>query len=178
MAKLAGDARYCLLTEPDPGTAVAKLNNVLTKHLEAMDRFITFSAAFLNPTDHSVSLVNAGHLNPLLYRRSNHSVEEVACKDTGGLPLGIMEGQTYTARQISLEIGDCLLFYTDGVTDAANAQGVPFGNRSPWLALQNGGPYSASALGECVVKAVRRHVAGHTRFDDVTLVCVGRTESS
>lgn len=176
MAKLSGDARFCLLTEPDAARAITRLNQVIFKHLETMDRFITLAVAVLDPRQHKVTLVNAGHLNPLFYQRATGQVSEVGDPAAAGLPLGIEEGTVYGACEVSFQPGDCLLFYTDGIPDAHNARDIPFGSKAPQTILAGGGPYSPRTMGERLVKAVKQHVAGFHRYDDVTLVCFGRTE--
>src|SRR5262249_6562635 len=69
MAKVSADARFCSLTEAGPAAAVARLNALMCATGPA-DRFVTLIAAVLNQQDHTVTLVNAGHPAPLLYRRA------------------------------------------------------------------------------------------------------------
>ena len=69
MAKLSSDTPFSLLTENDPGKAIAKLNNLLYEFTAPMDRFVTFLAALIDPATHIVTVVNAGHMSPLLCRQ-------------------------------------------------------------------------------------------------------------
>src|SRR3954468_1935630 len=66
MAKLSANAKFCMLTEPDPATAVTRLNALMI-HSGLGDRFVTLVAAVLDPEKHTVTLVNAGHPSPLIY---------------------------------------------------------------------------------------------------------------
>src|ERR1700676_4244390 len=75
MAKLSADARFCMLTEPDPAVAVTKLNSLMTQSGIA-DRFVTLLAAILDPGSHTVTLVNAGHPSPLIYHRATRTMGE------------------------------------------------------------------------------------------------------
>jgi serine phosphatase RsbU (regulator of sigma subunit)/pSer/pThr/pTyr-binding forkhead associated (FHA) protein len=174
MAKLSSDARYCLLSEPDLPAAVARLNDLVFQSAGQMDRFITFAGAVLDASENVVTVVNAGHLTPLLYRGSTGAVEDAMPKEAGGLPMGIMDGQSYQAEMLPLAVGDCLILFSDGVTDAASVRNESFGLKGIHAALKNDGPRSARALGERIVKAVKLHASGRAQNDDITLMCVGR----
>ena len=177
MAKLSAEARFCLLTQPDPVLAVNLLNDQLIRG-GIGDRFVTLAAAVLNPRDHTVTLVNAGHLNPILFRPGAGTFEEAVTSRDSGLPLGIIAGFEYPSVRLTLEPGDNLLMFTDGVTDAMAPNGDMFqldGIRSAVLddsAL--GPPTRPRAIGERVLQHVRRHAAGRSQNDDIALVFFGR----
>ncbi|MBW3596027.1 MAG: response regulator [Planctomycetes bacterium] len=85
MAKLSADARFCMLTEPDPAAAVTRLNSLMCQ--SGNDRFVTLAAAVLDPVNHTVTLVNAGHPPPLIYHRATRTVEEAIGDAMAGTPL-------------------------------------------------------------------------------------------
>jgi serine phosphatase RsbU (regulator of sigma subunit)/pSer/pThr/pTyr-binding forkhead associated (FHA) protein len=174
MAKLSSDVRTCLLTEAEPGAAITLLNRMLYHTLRQTDRWITLSAAVLDAANHVVTLANAGHCIPLLYRHSDNSWQEAMSIETAGVPLGVDESPVYGSCQVKLEPGDCILLYTDGVTDAFNAQNQPFKIQGIYTTLRGGGPYTPRSLGERLVKAVEHYAAGHSQYDDITLVAFGR----
>jgi sigma-B regulation protein RsbU (phosphoserine phosphatase) len=175
MAKLSSEARFSLLTESDPGRAIRSLNDLLVEFTSQMDRFITLLAAVLEPSRHTVTLVNAGHLSPLLFRRAGRTFKEAMPKDVAGVPLGIMEGHDYESYTVPLEPGDCLLLYTDGVTDALDVRNRSFSPEGLHTALAGVEEPTPRNLVERVVKAVQQHAAGRDPHDDITLVCFGRT---
>ena len=70
MAKLSADTRYCLLAESEPAAAISRLNDLVYRHTSRTDRFVTLMGAVLDPAAEAVTLVNAGRLAPLLYRRA------------------------------------------------------------------------------------------------------------
>src|SRR5207249_7296292 len=107
---------------PNPAAAITVLNNLLHQHTSQMDRFVTLAAAVLDAGAHSLTLVNAGHPPPMIYRHGTGNIEEETSKETIGLPLGIVEGFAYQAHQIQLQPGDCVLLYSDGVTDQLDKQ--------------------------------------------------------
>ncbi len=175
MAKLSSDTRFCLLTENDYGRGLAKLNDLLHEFANPLDRFVTFAVAILDPTRHLVTLASAGHQSPLLYRRGNAAPTEAVPAEVAGLPLGIVEGATFDTCQVTLQPGDTLVMFTDGVSDALDVRGKQFTVEGVYRTIQEAGTTSPKALGERIVKAVGQHAAGRAPFDDLTLVCLGRT---
>jgi serine phosphatase RsbU (regulator of sigma subunit) len=175
MAKLSSDARFTLLTEPDLGGAVGRLNDLLYEFTSPMDRFVTFAGALLEPAQHKVTLVNAGHLCPLLYRKGSGTLVDAMPKDKSGVPLGIMEGFSFDTGEVTLEPGDSLLMFSDGVPDALDKRETPFNMQGVQKAVHEAGTVGPRVLGERIVKAVQNHAAGRSPHDDITLVCLGRT---
>jgi phosphoserine phosphatase RsbU/P len=173
MAKLSADARFCMLTEPDPAVAITKLNSLMNQSGIA-DRFVTLVAAILDPGSHSVTLVNAGHPSPLIYHRATRTLEEAISNERTGFPIGVLNDCEYAPCQISLELGDCFLAFTDGVTEAMDVNNVQLQTKGLYAAVQ-GQAYSPRALGERVVRVVKEFAAGRNQSDDIALVGFGRT---
>jgi len=173
MAKLSADARFCMLTDPDPAAAVTRLNSMMN-HSGIADRFVTLVAAILDAGKHTVTLVNAGHPPPLIYHRATRTVEEAISKERTGFPIGVFDGFGYASCQVSLAPGDSILAFTDGVTEAMDAQGRQLQMKGVYAAVQ-GEAYSPRALGEQVVKVVKQFASGRSQQDDIALVSFGRT---
>src|SRR6202043_509942 len=106
-----------------------------------------FVAAVLDPAAHSVTLVNAGHPRPLLIHPHGGPGQEAGSAEANGLPLGVMEGQRYAVAELPLRPGDCLLLFSDGVTDALDTQGRALGKSVFSTALQ-GAHRAPKALGQ------------------------------
>jgi phosphoserine phosphatase RsbU/P len=172
MAKLSADARFCILTEPDPAVAVTKLNALINQSGIA-DRFVTFVAAILDPVSHSATLINAGHPSPLIYHRATQTVEAATTNDAAGLPLGVLDGFEYTSCRVGLEPGDSILAFTDGVTEAMDINDVELKMKGLCAAVQ-GEAYSPRELGDRVVNVVKQFAAGRSQHDDIALVGFGR----
>src|SRR5207245_503834 len=85
MAKLSAEARYCMLLHPEMAQAVGQLNEKLLQ-AGMMDRFVTFSANLLDPITHTVTLVNAGHMSPLVFRQATGILEDGISNDQSGFP--------------------------------------------------------------------------------------------
>ena len=159
--------------EPDLATAVTRLNALMI-HSGIADRFVTLVAAVLDPASHTVTLVNAGHPSPLIYHGATRTAEEAISTAVAGLPLGVLDGFEYGSCQISLEPGDSILAFTDGVTEATDVQDLQLQTKGLYAAVQ-GEAYSTRELGEQVVKVVKQFASGRSQSDDIALVGFGRT---
>jgi serine phosphatase RsbU (regulator of sigma subunit) len=174
VAKLCGDTRY-FSTEDDPAVALGKINAAICENAMATDRFVTMTAAILDPETHVVTLVSAGHPSPFWYHKATGAIEDCVPKKVTGYALGIVENTEYESCQVKLEPGDCLLIFSDGVTDARNTKEQELQVAGMKAALKGNGPLTPTTLGERIVKAVHLHARDRAPFDDVTLVCFGRT---
>jgi serine phosphatase RsbU (regulator of sigma subunit)/pSer/pThr/pTyr-binding forkhead associated (FHA) protein len=185
MAKFSAEARSCMLMNSDPARAITCLNNVLWQIMQAgdMDRFVTIAATVLDPINHRVTIVNAGHMTPLIFRRKNKTLEDAVPNDQTGLPLGIMESNHFEATHVELQSGDSLILYTDGVSDAVSTQNASFSTAGIRKAVLDTADNLAEstqpeALGRAVIEAVGGHAAGRAQHDDIALVCFGRLDGS
>ena len=172
VAKLSSEVRYCLATETSPAAAVARLNNIFCQS-RWEDRFVTMVLTVLDPRRHEVVVINAGHMAPLLRRRSG-VVEEVA-QAQSGLPLGIDADVDYAQSTVVLDPGSCLTLYSDGITDAMNESEDFYGTQR---LLAQIGPVGdgVEALGLQILDDVRRFVGNRSQTDDMCLTCFGRKE--
>jgi serine phosphatase RsbU (regulator of sigma subunit)/pSer/pThr/pTyr-binding forkhead associated (FHA) protein len=173
MGKVSSDARFCFLTEPGPAPAVSRLN-ALMQEAGLLDRFVTLTAGLLEPARHTVTLVNAGHLPPLVFRKSSGQFEEAMPRELSSYPLGVMDNLEYEAFSVTIDVGDTVILFTDGVSDAKNKQGNDFHVEGAYEALAKG-PAGPKAMGERLIQAVKQHAQGCKQYDDITVVCFGRT---
>jgi serine phosphatase RsbU (regulator of sigma subunit) len=181
VAKLSSEVRFSLVTEPDPAKAITNLNDEMFRG-GLHDRFVTLSVLVLDPVAHVLTIVNAGHLPPKLYRGGTGLLTDAIEHDVTGLPLGVVPEYSYEARTVSLEPGDTVTVYTDGVTDALNARDKMFGSDEVARYLSPDDPKLVEAgrpklVGERLVNAVRRHAGGRPQNDDIAVVCFGRLEA-
>jgi sigma-B regulation protein RsbU (phosphoserine phosphatase) len=105
-----------------PQIAFAKVSNLLWDSVEA-HQFITAVYGILDATNKTFVYSNAGHNPPLLIKSNG----EYRFVEYGDLPLGMFHDSRYHQHFINLEKGQCLVLYTDGITEAANMEGVEFG---------------------------------------------------
>jgi sigma-B regulation protein RsbU (phosphoserine phosphatase) len=130
-------------THAPPAGLLEYLNAQLARAYTRGGTFVTAFYGVLDPKNRTLNYSSAGHNPPRLVR--NGQTLNVA--GVGGLPLGILEEETYEQTTISLERGDLLLLYTDGITEAAAPR------RS----------------------ATRRDLFGTERLDQLLLTCSGRS---
>jgi serine phosphatase RsbU (regulator of sigma subunit)/pSer/pThr/pTyr-binding forkhead associated (FHA) protein len=172
MAKVAADARFCILTEPALSAMIGRLNEHL-QEAGRLDRFVTFAAGLLDPAKHSVVFVNAGHNAPLIFRKATGEFEDAVTSDQTGLPLGIVEGIPYESNSITLGPGDCVLMVTDGITESKDRDDHDF-HMTGIIASMRSGPMTPRAMVDRLLTAVHQHAAGRKPFDDLTVVAFGR----
>lgn len=112
--------------------------------------------------------VNAGHCPPLLVRAGG-GIEEL---EASGLPAGMLEEAEYEARDVTLRPGDMLVLYTDGLTEAEDPEGIPFGEGRLLEVVRANAACGCRALHEALDQAVTRFAQGAVQKDDMTLMVV------
>ncbi|MSR39870.1 MAG: hypothetical protein EXS02_13655 [Planctomycetes bacterium] len=133
------------------------------------ERFITAAGIVLRPSSHSVEVVNAGHNEVLHFRARGKTVSALS---GSGPILGFLPRPEYTALHVQLEPGDCLLLYTDGVTEAADASGEMFGEARLAGIVEQTAKFGAAAVVDAVLAAVRNYEGQQGHGDDVTVLAI------
>lgn len=186
MANLSGELKNTILAKGDPVNVLEQLDAVFTPILNPPDsldtcRFFTVSLAFLNVRDGSMTISNGGH--PYLVVRRADGTLEFPDRDINGRPIGLDYGDDsvkaaffFEKRTTKLHPGDVAIYYSDGVIEADDIHGKPFGGLEDLrtfgevVARTEGGP---KAVGEAIMKRFKEFTAGAKISDDVTLVCFG-----
>ena len=155
-----------------PAEVMRKLNAQIYPDIKE-DMFISMAYAVLDRRESTLKLVRAGHDAPLVFRAKDGSIEVVK---PPGMAVGIDSGRAFnrvTADfSVSLEPGDCLVFYTDGVTEALNRAGEEFGMEAMKRAIQASAPQGAAAIVRRVAEEVRAFMGDHPQHDDITLIAI------
>jgi serine phosphatase RsbU (regulator of sigma subunit) len=172
MARIHADTRYQLLAQATPAEAMTNLNAAVSSS-GVGHRFITLAIVILDPRTHTLTVVNAGHLPPLL-RKRNGSIQQIGTQ-TSGLPLGIQQQTVYAQSQAQLEPGETIVMATDGVTESMNPSHEIYGT-ARLMALLKKGPPQAELLGEAIVAEIEAYAAGEAQRDDICLICFHRQE--
>lgn len=170
MAKLSSDVRFWLAREPDPAKALANINAAFSRH-GWDDRFVTMVVAVVDPQACELTLVNAGHMPPLL-RSSDGQVQEIGGEEAG-LPLGVSDDYEYEAYRREFLAGDFLTIFTDGFSEAMNSKRELFGIER-LIELCSEKKTKPNDLGPCILKSVNDFVGDFPQSDDMCLVCFGR----
>lgn len=149
---------------------IQRLNRGMGRNMPG-GRFITMVATVLDPASGALRYTNAGHNHPLLIRASG----EIFPLDQGGLILGILPMAEYTGADLHMESGDVLVYFTDGVTEAANAADEDFGDSRLADLVRRERHRPAAEINALIREAVTAHLAGAPPLDDVSVVVVKRT---
>jgi serine phosphatase RsbU (regulator of sigma subunit) len=160
--------RINLRDRPDLPDAIRRTNAYLTTHYPA-DQFATLFYAAYDPATGALEYVSCGHPAARI-RRADGRIEALAA---GGLPVGMFEELRVVSREARLDLGDVLLIFSDGVTEAADAAACEFGEARlcEALALEEGG---AVATVGAVVAAARAFAGLAPQSDDITCVALAR----
>ena len=169
MAHSRAMIRGAAQTQPGPGATLAVANVQIARDNHAM-LFVSAFYAVLEATDGRLTFANAGHNLPLI-RRADGRVEEVMSR---GMVLGIMDDMTYDEATAALAPNDILLLYTDGITEAMNADGELFGKARLTAAVAQATPATARDLIDAILAAVRDYTGDTPPADDLTIVTVKR----
>ena len=169
MARLSSDVRFTLASEPDVALAITKINTSFARH-DWQDKFVTMIVAIVNPHTHQMTLVNAGHMAPLL--RRGGKVREIG-EEQSGLPIGVSDDYQFESYTEELQPGDFITLFTDGFSEAMNANGELYGIDR--LAKQVGtSAVNVEELGQHILEDVNQFVDGFAQSDDMCLACFGR----
>ncbi|PWT78764.1 MAG: hypothetical protein C5B58_14825 [Acidobacteria bacterium] len=137
------------------------------------DMFISMAYLIAQKGSNELLLARAGHDAPLHFRASDQSVIRI---NPPGMALGIDSGGVFNRVtsdfRVCLEAGDCLILYTDGVTEALDVNGLEFGISKLIEAVQASSPSGASAILSRVTSDLKSFVNGHRQNDDITLIAI------
>lgn len=130
--------------------------------------FVTAFFAVYDPRTRRLTYARAGH-NPSLLKNPGEGGSVRRLDEIGGIPLGVMESITYEEATVTLQPGQSVVMYTDGITEAFGEDGSMFGMEGIENALTH-----CSGMPECVVEsittALRTHEGARKPSDDQTLV--------
>lgn len=161
----------------NPATALKRSNRLIFKDSRS-SLFLTAFYALINVETGQLTYARAGHDLPLWLHRTaptetNASVELKALASEG-IILGVFEEVELEERTIQLELGDILVLYTDGVTEAMNDSDELFGSQRLYDLIKGNHQASASEMIQIIIDAVNQFIGETPQADDFTLVVVKR----
>ena len=133
--------------------------------------FATVFACYLDLTTSEMEFASAGHNPPILYRAATGSVEYL---EASGVAMGLFTAAEYDGGKTTLESGDILVIYTDGLTETINPQEEEFGEERLEQLIIDNASRSAQELTDLIKQAVADFPGNGTIFDDETLVVLKR----
>jgi sigma-B regulation protein RsbU (phosphoserine phosphatase) len=146
----------------DPAEALNQANDIIVQNNPA-NMFVTLAAGLFDPQSGMLTYANAGHTPPLLIGKGYENPDQ-------GIALGLFEDAGIVNETIHLDPGDGMLFYTDGATEANNADRAFFGEERLAAAVC-GATCPADAV-SAAVDAVEAFVEDCEQFDDLTLLSI------
>ena len=149
-----------------PVGAIRRVNRALVRRA-VESRFATVFHGLLSSEGRLVAC-NAGHNPPLLLRRDG-GLDWIT---TGGSLVGVFDQAEYEEETFSLGLGDALVLFSDGVTEADNGQGEMFGEERLMAALEGAAGLSASDLVARVLARVQAFSGEAAQTDDITVLAV------
>jgi serine phosphatase RsbU (regulator of sigma subunit)/ketosteroid isomerase-like protein len=169
MLQLAAEA----LGSSSPGEVLSRVNETLLARIPA-NMFVTCFYAILDPERGNLTYANAGHDLPYVRRRGGgDGAEELRAR---GMPLGLMPGMSYEEKEIVLDGGEGVFFYSDGLVEAHDPKGEMFGfPRLRALVAEHG---EERSLEETLLEELYSFVGeGWEQEDDITLLTLRRSAS-
>ncbi len=173
-ALLMAVARTLLRAETRKGQSAAdvvqRVNEVITNDNRS-PLFLSTLYAILNVESGLLQYASAGHDPPF---RLRHDTKEIEVLPSSGFLLGAFSGVSFSQQEATLAVGDVLLLYTDGVTEARDKHGRFFGDARLREAILASADGSAEEIVSGVVTAVHNFIGSATQSDDLTMVVAKR----
>ncbi|MCG6931483.1 MAG: SpoIIE family protein phosphatase [Desulfofustis sp.] len=167
--------RSCVAHEPVNMSNAVLCTNSLLQQCAKTDHFVTLLFSIYDPATGTLRYVRAGHNPPIFYSKRQHRYDLLGGQ---GVALGVFSGITLEEREIDLEWGDIVVFYTDGITEAPNAEGEMFGVERIEQLLSEHENRSAHAIAEQIKSSVVEFEGPGRQFDDLTMVLLKKSVSS
>ena len=150
--------------ENDPATCLKEVNQLLVESNE-QSMFVTVFYGSFDPGTGILEYANAGHNLPYVVKASGE-VHPIECDS--GLVLAVMPGFEFPGGSMQLEPGDSVFFYTDGITEAMDEDGVEFGDDELAAVLEETAGSTAGTFNRKAVEAVQEHAGEAAQSDDIT----------
>jgi serine phosphatase RsbU (regulator of sigma subunit) len=166
---LAGLLQSCRRPEFSPSAMASEINRHLC-YLQPVAPFVTALIAQMDCDRGVLTYCNAGHFPPILFRQDG----DVQLLETGGPLLGALKGAEFQSGELTLEPGDTLVVYSDGVVECRNPEGEEFGLDRLIAALPRAKQQSAHGTLMMLLAVVQEFANGYPMSDDMSLTLIQR----
>jgi sigma-B regulation protein RsbU (phosphoserine phosphatase) len=163
-ALVSGIMRSAAAQTPEPAQMLVTLNDALQER-KLESQYVSLLFALWNDEDRSLRVANSGAVQPIVCRQG----QSITVK-AEGFPLGLFSNVTYDEISVTTQPGDAIVFVSDGILDAENAQGEMYGDDRLAHLLCAHREYPAQEIADEILADVTRFQAGHDRFDDETII--------
>ncbi len=163
-ALVSGIMRSAAIQRPKAAEMLCALNDALQER-KLDSQYVTMLFALWNDSSRTLQVANSGAVQPVFFR-DGQSLTIMA----EGFPLGMFPDVTYEEISVVTQPGDVLVFVSDGILDAENAQGEMYGPERLAKILSTAPEHSASQIADGILADVTRFQDGKDRFDDETII--------
>jgi len=170
MARISSELRGAALAHVDPVAVLTAMNEAIIAR-DQPELFFTAIYFTLDVTTGELLLANAGHPTPY-WRHASGRVEPITAGR--GCAVGILDDLEVTGVRLHLQLGDSLILYTDGVVEAASAEGLLYGQDRLEACLATAGA-RPNVIAESILRSVNDHAAAGPLNDDLTLFICQRS---
>lgn len=170
MAQIISLFRIFSRQSSDPGRVLGQINRELAGRISA--RFVTCMYVIIDTAGKKVFLASAGHGPLLLYQAGAGGVSEVELN--AGLPLGISEDTAYDNVSFDMGTEDKIAVFTDGLTEARDAQAREFGADKVRKVIAQNGRKKCEEVCSRLIEALLEFTRSCPQHDDITLIVVGK----
>ncbi|MDZ7318757.1 MAG: SpoIIE family protein phosphatase [candidate division KSB1 bacterium] len=165
MSNLQATLRSAAYQSLDSAQVMQKINQQISR-TTSPEKFATFFYGILDTNRRQFLFTNAGHNYPIYKKQTG----QFCHLSEGGLIIGVKPDFDYRQTCLQLESGDWLVFYTDGITEAMNPAGDPFGESQLLDIILNHQHQTAEDLRNMIYDELVAFTQGHSQYDDVTLI--------
>ncbi|HPN34013.1 MAG TPA: PP2C family protein-serine/threonine phosphatase [bacterium] len=169
MANLQATIRGQCAVDPSPGVCLGRANALLHQSTDPQ-KYATLFYCILDFQNHQLTYSNAGHNWPYLIRRNGAN----SLLKAGGVALSFLPNAEYEQESVVLSPGDLCVLYSDGLTEAMNANDEEYGEKRLLACIQQNGELAAGQLINKLIESAENHAKNCPQWDDMTLVVIKR----
>ena len=153
-------------TTKSAGTILDWVNKGITGKID-MDHYATLSFVSYTPEKHTIEYASAGHQPMLLWRAESATMDTIKQKTD---PIGVERSSTYSDMKLTVNKGDIIILYTDGLIEALNQDGHQYGIENLSKTIRENSSLSAKDLATEIKHNVQAFIGSASLHDDQTLV--------
>jgi len=172
-ALLTSTTRAMIHVESDdkhsPSELLCLINNQLYDDLTNVELIITLFICQLKSSSSHLTYASAGHGQALIWKNLTRNYIELQAT---GLPIGVVENTTYDESNFTIDPGDILLIYSDGVTEAINPQNEQFGISRLIELVKKYAEKSSNQLVEAIFEAINSFICNEEIQDDISIIAI------
>jgi sigma-B regulation protein RsbU (phosphoserine phosphatase) len=163
-ALVSGIMRSAAQQQPAPAEMLATLNDAIQER-KLESQYVTMLFAVWNDESRTLKVSNSGAVQPIFCRACNSDTVRAE-----GFPLGLFPDVTYDELTVTAEPGDVVIFVSDGILDAENAEDEMYGPERLSNLLCDQRENSAQEIADAILADVTRFLGDRDRFDDETII--------